>query len=401
MGRRPDTEREIPVARPSFDSEEERLIREVLRSGWVTQGPRVAEFEREYAAAVGAEEAVAVSSATTALFLCLHALGIGPGDEVIVPSLSFIASANAITHSGASPVFVDVDPRTYNLDPGKIPAAIGPRTRAVMVVHQLGMPAELERIEQIARGAGLLVVEDAACAVGSRYKGRPIGGSGNPSCFSFHPRKVLVTGEGGMITTGNSELAARLRRLRHQGMSLSDLDRHRARRLTVEEYPEVGYNFRLSDLHAAVGLAQLRKLDRFLAARRARAADYEAALRTLKTVEPPWTPDQAETNFQSYIVRLSGVDGMQRDRVLDGMIRRGVSCRRGLMATHEEPCYRGARIGGSLRHTTAAAAQTIVLPMYVDLTADDVSHVVDQLREVLHETLPAAGNEPAADEAQP
>jgi perosamine synthetase len=375
--------RRIPVAKPSFDEEEERLVCDALRSGWVTQGPRVEEFERRLAGAVGAAEAVAVSSGTAALFLSLHALGIGPGAEVIVPSLSFIASANAIVHCGATPVFVDVDPRTYNIDPSEVAAAITPRTRAVLVVHQLGMPADLDRIEHIARPRDIRVIEDAACAIGSRFKGRPVGSSGNPVAFSFHPRKVLVTGEGGMITTNDADLAARLRRLRHQGMSVSDMERHRGDRVIIEEYPEIGYNYRLSDLHAALGLAQLTKLDRFLDRRRALAARYHTALRELESVEPPVTPDYAEPNFQSYIVRLRDADQSLRDRVLNEMQRRGVATRRGLMASHHEPCYRGARRSGSLPHTTAAAQQTMILPMYPDLTEDDQAYVMSALRDVI------------------
>jgi dTDP-4-amino-4,6-dideoxygalactose transaminase len=385
----------IPVALPSFDEEEERAVRDVLRSGWVTQGPRVAEFERRFAAVVGAAEAVAVSSGTTALFLALHALGIRPGDEVIVPSLSFIASANAIVHCGATPVFADVDPRTYNLDPEAVAGAVTARTRAVLVVHQLGMPADLDLLQAVAARHGLHVVEDAACAVGARWRGRPVGSSGNLAAFSFHPRKVLVTGEGGMITTSDPALAARLRRLRHQGMSVSDVERHQADRVILEEYPEIGWNFRLSDLHAAVGLVQLGKLDRFLAARRAAAARYAAALRDLAPVELPFTPPGAEPNWQSYIVRLRGAGRAGRDRVLDEMHRRGVATRRGLMASHREPCYRGAdppgRTAGSLPHTEAAADETMILPVYTDLTEDDQHRVVAALRDAVGATLPATG----------
>ncbi len=373
----------IPVAKPSFDEAEEEAVRDVLRSGWVTQGPRVVEFEQRFAAVVGAAEAVAVTSATTALFLSLHALGIGPGDEVIVPSLSFIASANAIVHCGATPVFVDVDPRTYNLDPEAAAQAITTRTRAIVVVHQLGLPADLDALGAIAARHGLLVIEDAACAIGSRYRDRAVGGSGNLAAFSFHPRKVIVTGEGGMITTTDAALAARLRRLRHQGMSISDLERHGAERVVHEEYPEVGYNFRLCDLQAAIGLVQLRKLDHFLARRRAIAAYYDRALEAFDTVDAPFVPAFARPNYQSYIVRLRDADAARRDAVLDEMLRRGVQTRRGLMASHREACYRGARIAGSLRHTEAATDQTMVLPMYTDLTEEEQARIVTALRDAV------------------
>jgi dTDP-4-amino-4,6-dideoxygalactose transaminase len=375
--------RRVAVAKPSFGDEEERLVLEVLRSGWVTQGPRVEEFERRFAALVGSADAVAVSSGTTALFLTLHVLGIGPGDEVIVPSLTFIASVNAIVHAGATPVLIDVDPRTYNLDPGAVEAAVTPRTRGIMVVHQLGMPADLDAIDDIGRRRGIHVVEDAACALGSSYKGRPIGRTANLAAFSFHPRKVIVTGEGGMITTNDADIAARLRRLRHQGMSISDIERHRADRVINETYPEIGYNCRLSDLHAAVGIAQLAKLDRLVARRRAIAAYYGKALRNLPVVEPPFVPEYAEPNYQSYIVRLRAGGEAERDHVLDEMHRRGVAMRRGLMAVHREAPYRDARIAGSLRHTELATDQTMILPLYADLTDEEQRYVIENLAEVV------------------
>jgi dTDP-4-amino-4,6-dideoxygalactose transaminase len=383
-------EPEIPIARPCFGAEEERLLLEALRSRWVTQGPRVLEFEQRFAQRVGAAEAVAVSSCTTGLFLALRAFGIGPGDEVVVPSLSFIASANAIVHAGAAPVFADVEPRTYNLDPEAVAEAIGPRTRAILVVHQLGLPADLARIESVAREHGLALVEDAACAIGARQDGREIGASANLGCFSFHPRKILVTGEGGMLVTPDAEQAARLRRLRHQGMSVSDLERHQAAHPVFESYPEVGYNFRLSDLHAALGIAQLARLEEFLARRRRLAARYDEALAGLPGVETPCVPPGAEPNFQSYIVRLSDSDAARRDRVIAELKLRGVSSRRGLMASHLEACHRGARLGGPLVETERAAAQTLLLPIFHELTETDQDRVVRALRE----SLDAAGRRP-------
>ncbi len=385
--------RRIPVAKPYFDEDEERRVCEVLRSGWVAQGPRVAELERLFAERAGAAEAVAVTSCTAGLFLVLHALGIGPGDEVLVPSLSFIASANSIAHCGAVPVFVDTEPRTYNIDPDALAAAITPRTRAIMVVHQLGLPCDLDRVAAVARAHGLAVVEDAACAAGSVYKGRPIGSAGFPAVFSFHSRKVIVSGEGGIITTDDAALAARLRRLRHQGMSVSDLERHQATRVIIEEYPEIGWNFRMPDLVAAIALGQLAKLDRFVATRRALAARYDTLLADLPAIEPPFVPHWAEPTYQSYIVRLRNADETMRNALLDALFHRGVSARRGLMASHLEPCYRGARLGGLLPHTEAAKVQTMVLPMYHELTPDDQLYVVDQLRDALTEITGHAGTQ--------
>ena len=370
----------IQLAKPCFDGAEEAAVVDVLRTGWVTQGPRVAEFEERFAEVVGAREAVAVTSGTTALFLSLHALGIGPGDEVIVPSLTFIASVNVIVHVGATPVFVDVDPATYNLDPERVAGAVGPQTRAVMVIHQVGQPADLEAIEDIARRSELHIVEDAACAVGSRNKGRRIGDSANLCGFSFHPRKVLVIGEGGMITTHDPALGERLRRIRQQGMSISDVERHRARSSAPERYDEVGYNFRMTDLQAAVGIAQLSKLSRFLQQRRALAIRYDEALAASPAFVAPHVPEWAECNYQSYIVRWRGASRERRDQLLAEMMRRGVSCRRGLMAVHLEVAYRGARIAGTLHESEVADAETLVLPIYPELSDADQDRVIEALR---------------------
>lgn len=376
--------RRVPVAKPCFDSREEELVVAVLRSGWVTQGPRVLELERRFADVVGAREAVAVSSGTTALSLSLYALGVVPGSEVIVPSLSFIATANAVRHVGATPVFADIDARTYNLDPEEVERLVTPRTRAVMVVHQLGLPADLDAFRALAERHGLALVEDAACAIGARHRGRPIGAGAHVACFSLHARKVVVAGEGGLITTDDTRLAERLRRLRHQGMSISDLDRHAASRVIVESYAELGFNYRLSDLQAAVALAQLEKLDSFLERRRAIAARYDAALAGLPGLERPVTPEWATPNHQSYIVRLIGATRAERDRLMDELLARGVTTRRGLMAAHLEPAYAtGFALRRPLPRTEAAQAQTVVLPMYPGLETADQEYVIDELARAL------------------
>lgn len=376
-------ERRIPMARPAFGEEEEIAVRDVLRSAWVTQGPRVAEFEQRFAEVVGAGEAIAVSSCTGGLFLCLHAWGIGAGDEVIVPSLSFIASANVIAHAGATPVFADVDPRTYNVDPRSIERAIGSRTRAILPVHQLGFPADLEAITEIARAHDLRVLVDAACAAGSKVAGRTIGSEAGTACWSFHARKVIVTGDGGMITTDDPDFAARLRRLRHQGMSMSDFERHRSDDFVIETYPEIGYNFRMSDIHAAVGIAQLARLPGFVAHRREIAERYARAIATLPELELPFVPPDHEPNYQSYIVRLRDADTARRNHLIKELERRGVSSRRGLMASHLETAYAEARTEGALPHTLAASEQTFLLPIYEALTPDDQDYVVDALRDSL------------------
>ena len=373
----------IPVARPTFDLAEEEAVLAVLRSGWVTQGPQVAAFERAVADYVGAAEGVAVTSATTALFLSLHALGIGRGDEVIVPSLTFIASVNSVVHAGATPVLVDVDPRTYNVDPSTLAGALTPRTRAIMPVDQLGIPAEMDRIRSFANAHDLDVVEDAACALGSRYQGAHVGGQARMACYSFHPRKVLVTGEGGMITTNDHTLAERLRLLRHQGMSVSDLERHHSKRAVLESYPVVGYNFRLSDVLAAMGVAQMGKLDRLLAERSRLAERYDRAFGDWDEIELPLPPPRAEINRQSYILRLRHATAEERNAVLDHMIAEGIAVRRGLMAVHREACHTDVRKAGSLRQSEQAADQTVILPLFPGLSDEDQSRVISGLRSAL------------------
>ena len=248
---------EVPFARPYLRGDEGDAVGRVIASGWVSQGPRVREFEAAFAERVGAAEAVAVSNCTTALQLALHVCGVGPGDEVIVPSMSFIATANSVWQCGATPVFADVDPRTFNLDPEAAERAITSATKAIMPVHQLGLPADMDRFIELADRHGLVLVEDAACAIGATYRSRPIGSLGPLTCFSLHPRKVITTGEGGMITLQDPEVAARLRQLRQHAMDVSDLARHGARDVVIESYPERGWNYRMTDMQAALGLCKL------------------------------------------------------------------------------------------------------------------------------------------------
>ena len=383
----------IALAKPCFDARELELLRAVLESRWVSQGPRVQEFEERFAERVGAQHAVATSSCTSALFLALHALGIGRGDEVVVPSLSFIASANAVLHCGAEPVFADVARATYNLDPAQVEAAIGPRTRAVLVVHQVGLPAELAQIEEIVCRRGLALVEDAACAIGSRHPGpggapgAPVGSSRSLACFSFHPRKVVVTGEGGMLTTPDAALAARLRRLRHQGMDVSDLERHRAATPLTESYPELGYNFRMSDLHAALGVAQLEKLDWMLERRREVAERYHEAFRDHALIEPPAAPGGATPNHQSYLIRLRDARREQRDGVIALLAAEGIASRRGLMAAHREAPHANARRCGALPNTEAATDQTLAIPIHPELRDADQARVIDALERAAKASL--------------
>jgi perosamine synthetase len=377
------TMRKIPITRPSFSAWEENAVVEVLRSGWVSQGPRVAEFEQRFAAYVGATQAVTVSSCTTALHLALLAAGIQPADEVLCPSLSFIATANAIAYTGATPVFVDVDRSTYNMDPACIEHSITPRTRAILVVHQIGLPSPLSEIMSIAAAHGLIVIEDAACAIGSEYKGHLIGRPDTSmACFSFHPRKILTTGEGGMITTADEKLAARLRKLRQHGMTVSDLARHSSDQIVTESYDELGYNYRMTDLQAAIGLVQLQRLPEMLSRRRQLAARYSQRLAQIDWLIPPFEPADCRHNFQSYMVRLKDDAPITRDGLMQELLDRGVSTRRAIMASHRELPYRHEKWNGRLPRTDEVTDTAIILPLFYSMTDEEQDYVIDCLEQI-------------------
>ncbi|HZR66790.1 MAG TPA: DegT/DnrJ/EryC1/StrS family aminotransferase [Terriglobales bacterium] len=374
----------IPVARPFIGKEEEAAVLEVLRSGWVSQGPKVAEFEKRFAEYVGAEHAIAVSSCTTALHMAFVAAEIKAGDEVLCPSLSFIATANSIHYVGATPVFVDVDPVTYNMNPAKIEAAITPKTKAILLVHQIGLPSDISAISAIAKRHGLVVIEDAACAIGSEYDGKRIGAPHTlMACFSFHPRKILTTGEGGMITTADPKIADRLRKMRQHAMSVSDLARHSSSKIVSESYPEVGYNYRMTDMQAALGLVQLQRLDEMIARRRHLAFRYSEALSQISWMLPPVEPVGYRHNFQSYMVRLTANAPITRDRLMQELLDRGISSRRGIMATHAELPYAAPRWENELKETQAVTDNCIILPLYHTMTDEDQDYVIESIREII------------------
>jgi dTDP-4-amino-4,6-dideoxygalactose transaminase len=371
----------------------------------------VAAFEREFAAFVGAPFACALSNCTTALHLALRVAGVGPGDEVITVSHSFIATANAVRYCGAMPVFVDVDPETYNMDPARIAAAASPLTKAILVVHQLGMPCDLVAIGAIAKELNVPLVEDAACAAGSEILwngewqriGRP---HGDIACFSFHPRKVLTTGDGGMITTANAAWDAKVRLLRQHGMTVPDTARHNATRVVFEEYAELGFNYRLTDLQAAIGRVQLSRLPDMVARRRIAADNYRMLLADIPDLYIPIEPAWARSNWQSFCVRLPL--GCDQERVMQAMLDDGISTRRGVMCSHLEPAYRlepwrstnenvaelededGIEPGpdepvccDALQESEEITGDGLVLPLYDDMTEDDQRRVAASLAAAL------------------
>lgn len=395
----------IPFAYPWMDEREADAARRAILSGWVTQGPEVLAFEREFAQAVGAPFACAVSNCTTALHMALLALGVGAGDDVVTVSHSFIATANCIRYCGARPVFVDIEPDTFNIDPSRLEAAITPKTRALLLVHQLGMPCDLKTLLAIAEKHRLPVVEDAACAIGSeiRWDGswEPIGRPrGDIACFSFHPRKLVSTGDGGMLTTRSAEHDARFRLLRHQGMSVPDTVRHASPTVIAESYPIVGFNYRLTDIHAAIGREQLKRLPAFVARRRELGARYQALLADVPGIIRPSEPAWVRTNWQTYTVRLAS--GLDQRTVMQQMLDAGVSTRRGVMNAHREASYpKGTWSCGPAHETCTCPGSgcrwlqvgeeiqdtAIALPLFHQMTDDDQDHVVAALRAACGSSL--------------
>jgi dTDP-4-amino-4,6-dideoxygalactose transaminase len=373
----------IPIALPFLGTEEADAAREAVLSGWVSQGPQVAAFEREFAALVNAPFATAVSNCTTALHLALVAANVRPGDEVITASHSFIATANCIRYCGATPIFVDIDPETYNVDPDRVAEAITPRTRAILAVHQMGMPADLKALTSIVRQRrDIVLIEDAACAVGSeiRIEGQwdRIGKShGEITCFSFHPRKVITTGEGGMLTSSNAAFDRKFKLLRQHGMSVPDTVRHGSAQIIFEDYLEVGFNYRMTDMQAAIGRKQLVKLADIVARRRTLAAAYTEMLGNIEGLQLPAEPDWARSNWQSYCVRLP--QWVDQKTIMQRLLDRGVATRRGIMCSHREPPYADEKPRHSLRQSELAQDHAILLPLYAQMTENDQVRVADIL----------------------
>jgi dTDP-4-amino-4,6-dideoxygalactose transaminase len=394
---------EIPIVRPQLGEKEARAVAEVIRSGWIAQGPEVAAFERELGDAVHAPHAVAVSSCTAALELCLRALGVGLDDDVVTVSHSFIATANAVVAMGARPIFVDIDPAIYGMDARLLEAALTEKTRAILCVHQLGFPCDLPAILDIAARHGIPVVEDAACAIGSEIQiagtwqriGRP---HGLVACFSFHPRKVITTGDGGMITTADEALAARLRLLRQHAMTVASTLRHASQRVTFESFVEPAYNFRMTDMQAAMARPQLARLDESIATRRALAERYRAELDDHPVLVPPQEPAWMRANFQSYPLRIRLDARLSQVKIMQHLLDHGVASRRGVCNAHAEPAYRnlgwscgpepcdenlhGQGLCMRLTHSQEARDDTVMIPLFQGMTEAEQQHVVTALKSL-------------------
>ena len=367
----------IQIAKPYLTQEEAQAAYDTILSGWLTQGPRVAEFEEKFAAYTGAKYAVAVSNCTTGLHLSMIVAGIGSGDEVICPSMSYIATANCIKYVGATPVFAEIDPSNYNLNVHDVEKKITNKTKAILLVHQIGMPADIDAFQALAERYNIMLIEDAACAAGSSYKGRKIGSHSDLVCFSLHPRKVITTGEGGIITTGNEDYMKKLKLLRQHGMSINDRERHASSTILFEDHIELGYNYRLTDIQAAVGIKQLEKLDWIVSERRSIAEQYNKAFNHIKTIRLPREEHGYFTNYQSYSVFLYPEFPLTRNELMQKLFEEGISTRRGIMTSHRETSYSSDYQGLRLPFSENASDQSIILPLYVPMSQMDVLKIID------------------------
>ena len=395
----------IPVIIPYTDEREIEEISNVVNSGWVAQGSKVAEFEKVVAEHEGVRHGVATTSCTTALHLVMFALGIGQGQDVLVPSFTFVASANSIAHTGATPRFVDVLPETFCIDPvfarnyivknyvkkdGKwTHSTEGNILTAMLVVHQFGLCADMPALMFLAKEFELQIIEDAACALGAKIGEIHQGGFENPSCLSFHPRKSITTGEGGMVLTDDDELAMRLRGLRSHGASVSEIARHNNRGFLLPSFDEVGYNYRMTDIQGAMGIAQMEKLDIIIATRREKVAKYNELLQGLSWINTPIEPEGYYHTYQSYVCQLqfkeltSFEGGEKRDRLLGILEKKGIATRQGTHASHILECYQKLYKMDceALPNSYACDRLTLTLPLYVQMTDEEQSYVVQQLKE--------------------
>jgi dTDP-4-amino-4,6-dideoxygalactose transaminase len=363
----------IPIAKPLLENEEANAAYETILSGWVTQGPKVAKFEKEFASYVNSKYAVAVSSCTTALHLSMIVAGIKNGDEVICPSMSYIATANCITYVGAKPVFAEVN-KYYNIDIEDVKKKITPKTKAILIAHQIGMPADIDEFKDLCDEKNLTLIEDAACEIGSNYKNEKIGSHSDLVCFSFHPRKIITTGDGGMITTSRTDFHDRLKLLRQHGMSVNDRLRHESNDLIFEDHIEIGYNYRMTDIQASVGIEQLKKIDQIILERRVIAKEYIKAFSNIESIQLPFEEIGYKSNYQSFSIILKQNCKIERNNLMQRLLDLGISTRRGIMTAHQESAYSKTNI--SLPLSEHLRDNSIILPLFNKMSKHQISHVI-------------------------
>jgi len=369
----------IPLTRPYFDEEEIEELKEVLDSGWVSQGPKTKEFEDAFAKYVGAKYAVAVTNCTAALHLSLLGIGIEKGDEVLVADFTHPATGHAVLYCGAKPVFIDVDPKTYNIDPGLIEEKITEKTKAIIPVHTFGQPADMDPIMEIASDYGLRVIEDAACAHGAKYKGNFAGTIGDTGCFSFHARKGMTTGEGGMVVTDNKELAEEIRSLSVYG-TVSAWDREKSDKFIIPEFVKLGYNYKMSDISAAVGIVQLRRLNKLIEKKRTLARYWNEKLQDLELIEPPYCSEDVRHVYQSYVALVD--KRINRNKLIERLRKEGIQTQIGTYACHIQPVYNSnQRCPNSLDIFN----RSLSLPMYYKLREEDIDVATSILKKTMEE----------------
>ena len=376
----------INISTPSLGEAEWQALREPLESGWLTQGPKVAEFEQAFGSRHEAAHAIATTSCTTALHLMLVSAGIGPGDEVIVPSFTWVATANAVVYTGATPVLADVDPSTYNLCLKDVVRRVTPRTRAVIAVHLFGACVDIPALQE-ALPDGVAIFEDAACAAGASIGGKPAGSMGVAAAFSFHPRKTITTGEGGMLTTNGEELASTARKLRSHGAEISEEQRHYGDRpYLLPDFNLLGFNYRMTDLQAAVGIVQLAKLDGFLRARQAAADLYRRELQSIDQLQMPSAPENGRHAWQAFVVRLLGKGGpAKRSEVMAELEARGIATRPGTHAIHSLGYYSSTLscTDGDLPGAALCRDTTLAIPLHNAMDEHDYARVVDAVKSAM------------------
>ena len=373
--------KKIPIALPFLGKEEAKEAYDTILSGWVTQGPKVAEFETKFAEYVGSEYAIAVSNCTTALHLSMIVSGIKEGDEVICPSMSYIATANSIRYVNATPIFAEVD-NDYNLNLNDTKAKITSKTKAVLLVHQMGMPANIKKFQKLCDEHNLVLIEDAACSIGSSINEKKIGSHSDLVCFSFHPRKVITTGDGGMVTTSNPKFSEKLKLLRQHGMSVNDRVRHESEKVIFEEYSELGYNYRMTDIQASVGIHQLAKLDTIVRERRKIAFKYIKELKKYDFIKLPIEPEGIFSNYQAFPIYLNKSCPISRNNFMQLLLDVGISTRRGIMNAHREPAYKHMHLH-SLPISEDLADNSLLLPLYHPMSDEDINYVLSNISKII------------------